>query len=78
MLHAEKSCKASTLVRPVLDIHYNAREEGGGSHTSNELEYALAITISAPKIKNLHQLILKKYPQLVSLEPVIDVDGGTI
>lgn len=78
VLHAEKSCKASTLVRPVLDIHYNAREEGGGSHTSNELEYALAITISAPKIKNLHQLILEKYPQLVSLEPVIDVDGGTM
>lgn len=43
----------------MFDIHYNAREEGGASlSVTDKLEYALAITISAPKIGNLHQLIL--------------------
>lgn len=78
VLHARRRFKASSLVKPVFDVHYNSREEGGGAHTSDELEYALAITISAPKVKNLHQLILDEYPQLVSLEPVIDVASGTV
>lgn len=78
MLHARRRFKASSLVKLVFDVHYNSREEGGGAHTSDELEYALTITISAPKVKNLHQLILDEYPQLVSLEPVIDVASGTL
>lgn len=76
VLHAEKRFRASSLVKPVFDIHYNAREEGGGTHTQDELEYALAITLFAQGIRNLPQIILNEYPQLISLEPIIDVSGG--
>ena len=74
VLHSERQFKATKLAKPVFDIHYNAREEGGASlSVTDKLEYALAITISAPKIGNLHQLILDAYPQLISLDPLLGV-----
>lgn len=74
VLHSERQFKAARLAKPVFDIHYNAREEGGASlSVTDKLEYALAITISAPKIGNLHQLILDAYPQLISLDPLLGV-----
>lgn len=79
VLHAEKKCKAGKLTSPVFDIHYNAREAGGISHNFlDELEYALAITIRSTKMKNLSTAILDEYPQLVSLQPAVDVDAGKV
>lgn len=76
VLHSEKRYKTTTLGEPVFDIHYNAREVGASSGDRDELEYALAITLSAPKIQNLHELILDQYKQLVPLEPVLGIEGG--
>ena len=76
MLHNRRRYRSTTLVRPVFDIHYNAREMGSSSNDSDDLEYALAITIDAPKTPQLHQLILDQYQQLVTLEPILGIGGG--
>ncbi|MEK0263842.1 S8 family peptidase [Bifidobacterium mongoliense] len=76
VLHNRRRYRSTTLVRPVFDIHYNAREMGSSSNDSDDLEYALAITIDAPKTPQLHQLILDQYKQLVTLEPILGISGG--
>jgi hypothetical protein len=76
VLHNRRRYRSATLVRPVFDIHCNAREMGSSSTDSDDLEYALAITIDAPKTPQLHQLILDQYKQLVTLEPILGLDGG--
>ena len=78
VLHNQKRFRSATLSKPVFDIHYNAREGGSPSNDGDALEYALAITINAPKTPQLHDLILKQYSQLVTLEPILDVGGGLV
>lgn len=64
------SMRGSTLVSPVFDVHYNAREDGGKSSSSESMNYALVITLEAAKHVNLHQDILAAYPDLlVAIEP---------
>lgn len=76
VLHNQRRFRSTTLAKPVFDIHYNAREEGSSSNDSTALEYALAITIDAPKTPLLHDLILEQYEQLVTLEPILGIGGG--
>ena len=75
VLHNRRLYRSTTLVQPVFDIHYNAREMGSSSNANADLEYALAITIYAPKTPQLHGLILDKYKQLVTLEPILGIGG---
>lgn len=71
------SMRGSTLVSPVFDVHYNAREEGGKSSSTESMNYALVITLEAPKHVNLHQDILAAYPDLlVAIEP--DLAAGDV
>ncbi|OII18434.1 S8 family peptidase [Curtobacterium sp. MCBA15_013] len=67
--------RGKTLASPVFDIHYNAREEGGKSSSTESMSYALVITLEAAKHVNLHQDILDAYPDLlVAIEP--DLTAG--
>lgn len=73
-MHAQKSFNGTTLNDPVFDIHYNARIEGHNDTRSQEIEYALVITVEAPKVVNLYDEIVRRYAtHLEQLVPVIDL-----
>jgi hypothetical protein len=72
-LHRRCRFKAATLNDPVFDVHFQVRESGqptGGER----IRYALIITVSAPKVKNLYDRIVQRYQtQLEPIVPVIEV-----
>jgi hypothetical protein len=72
-LHRCRKFYPSTLKDPVFDVHYQVRESGkptGG----DKIKYALIITLSAPKVKNLYDRIVQRYQtQLEPILPVIEV-----
>lgn len=73
-LHSENRFQGKTLNDPVFDIHYNARIEGHSDTSLQQIEYAMIITVEAPKIKDLYDQIVRKYAtQLEQLLPIIDI-----
>lgn len=73
-LHAQKRMRGSSLNDPVLDIHYNARAEGHNDTRNQEIQYALVITVEAPKVADLYDQVVRRYAtQLEQLVPVIDI-----
>lgn len=73
-LHAENRYRGKTLSEPVFDIHYNARSEGRNDTRTQEMQYALVITVEAPHIKDLYDQVVRKYAtQLEQLLPVIEI-----
>ena len=74
VLHGEASKLGSSLVDPVFDIHYNAREGGGAARTAGKIPYALVISIEAPKHANLYNDILQAYTNILTpIEPHVTV-----
>lgn len=72
-LHRRQRFRSTTLKDPVFDVHYQVREAGKASG-GDRIKYALIITLSAPKVKNLYQRIVQRYQtQLEPLAPVIEV-----
>lgn len=72
--HAERIFLAKSLNEPVFDIHYNARIDSHNDTTSQELSYAIIVTVEAPKVKDLYDQIVRRYPtQLEAIQPVIDI-----
>jgi len=73
-MHAEKAFIGRTLNDPVFDIHYNARMEGHNDTRSQEIEYAMVITVEAPRVTDLYDRVVRRYAtQLEQLIPVIDL-----
>jgi len=73
-LHAENKYRGQGLNEPVFDIHYNARIEGHNDTRTQELQYALVITVEAPRIKDLYDQVFRRYAtQLEQLQPIIDI-----
>jgi hypothetical protein len=73
-MHAEKSFRGTSLKDPVFDIHYNARMEGHNDIRSQEIEYALIITVEAMKVPDLYDKVVRRYAtKLEQLTPVIDI-----
>jgi hypothetical protein len=73
-LHRTETKRASSLDRPVFDIHYNARDEGHAESVSREIRYALVITVEAPRIKDFYDRVVRAYrTKLQPLKPVIEV-----
>lgn len=73
-LHAEKHMRGTSLNEPVFDIHYNARSEGHSDTKFQELNYALIITVEAPKVPDLYDRIVRRYAsQLEQIQPIIDI-----
>ncbi len=72
-LHRRRSFRPTSLKDPVFDVHYQVRESGkpaGGE----KIRYALIITVSAPKVKNLYDRIVQRYQtQLEPILPLIEV-----
>ncbi|WP_158332633.1 S8 family peptidase [Bifidobacterium coryneforme] len=63
----------TSLSNPVFDVHYISRKSGGVAKNAEPIPYSLIITLKAPKISNLSELILNEYQQLIELKPTIDV-----
>lgn len=73
-MHADKSFRGTTLNDPVFDIHYNARQEGHNDTRSQEIEYALVITVESRKVPDLYDAVVRRYAtKLEQLMPVIDI-----
>lgn len=74
VLHAENNYYGSSLLEPVFDVHYNARDAGGlASSGAPSIRYALVVTVHAPKHAQLHQDILSAHAVLQALEPQISL-----
>lgn len=73
-LHAENRFLGKSLNEPVFDIHYNARSEGHNDSRNQELQYALIITVEAPKMNDFYDQVVRRYAtQLEQLQPIIDI-----
>ncbi|MBB1644566.1 S8 family peptidase [Sphingobacterium sp. UME9] len=73
-IHAKNKYRGNTVNEPVFDIHYNARIEGHNDTRNQELQYALVITVEAPKVKDLYDQVVRRYAtQLEQLQPIIDI-----
>lgn len=74
VLSAENTYYGSNLIEPVFDVHYNARDSGGLAPSSAPaIQYALIVTIYAPKHAQLHEDILNAHAVLETLEPQISL-----
>lgn len=69
--HARVNMRASSLDRPVFDIHYQAREPGSSISPARaqKLPYALVVTVSAKKHADLYDKVLAAYPSLAVIRP---------
>ena len=69
--HARHRFYASSLDRPVFDIHYQAREPGSKLSPSSaiKLPYALVVTVTASKHPDLYDRIVAHYPTLAAIRP---------
>jgi hypothetical protein len=73
-LHGEIKMQGSSLKDSVFDIHFNARSEGHNDSKGQEIEYALVISLTAPKNKEVYDQVVRRYAtQLEQLQPVIDI-----
>lgn len=73
-LHASVGFLGESLSNPAFDIHYNSRLEGHGHNPSQKLRYALVISVKAPRVVDLYDLVVRRFAtQLEPLRPVIDI-----
>jgi Subtilase family len=73
-LHATANFYGSSLQNPAFDIHYNSRMESYAHNPSSKLRYAMVITVQAPRIADLYDQVVRRYPtQLVQMRPIIDI-----
>lgn len=69
--HAQLNLRASSLDRPVFDIHYMAREPGSSVSPARaqRLPYALVVTVRAKRHPDLYDKVLAAYPSLAAIRP---------
>lgn len=73
-LHGEIRMLGKSLKDPVFDIHFNARAEGHNDTSGQEIEYALVISVTAPKVADIYDQVVRRYAtQLEQLQPIIDI-----
>jgi hypothetical protein len=73
-MHESHSMLGSSLKDPVFDIHYNSRMEGQNHTPGSVLRYALIVSLTAPKVPDLYDQIVRRYATLIEpLRPVVDI-----
>lgn len=73
-LHKSRSMRAAGLRNPVFDVHYNARIGGRNATGADKIPYALVITVSSKKTRNLYDKILQRYPTILEpLKPFVEI-----
>ncbi|MFC7502571.1 S8 family peptidase [Nocardioides sp. CPCC 206347] len=74
VLHREQRFRGSSLKRPVFDVHYNARDGGGPSRTSEPMRYALVLDVLSPRTPDLYDQVSSAYAgQLEALLPQLEL-----
>lgn len=74
VMHATHRKRGSSLLSPVFDVHYNARESGAANQSADELKYALVVTVESPRTPDLYDRVVRTYAtQLEPLTPVIEI-----
>ena len=77
-MHAFTRKRGSSLLRPVFDVHYNARESGAANQSADRLKYALIITVESSRTPDLYDRVVRTYAtQLEPLTPVIGLQVPT-
>ncbi|MFL5266206.1 MAG: S8 family peptidase [Stellaceae bacterium] len=73
-LHKSRTMRGAGLSNPVFDVHYNARIGGRNAVSADKIPYALVITISSQKTRNLYDKILQRYPTILEpLRPIVEI-----
>jgi len=70
-LHSKKRKRGSSFENPAFDIHYMSRDEGRPDSTINKINYALVVTVEAPRHPDLYDQIVRKYRNV--LEPMVPI-----
>ena len=67
--------RAKSLLDPVFDIHYIAREPGNSDspRRAPKISYALVVTVRAKKIPDLYEKVQARYSELVAIQPKIQI-----
>ncbi len=71
--------QAQSLLEPCLDLYYHHREDGGNVAvaTLKPMPYAMVVTISAPKVPDLYDRVVRAYAgrleQMVPIRPLISI-----
>jgi hypothetical protein len=76
VLHEDKNKFGDKLNSPAFEIHYMARDGGGGISGSKApiIKYAFVVTLEAAKHKNIFSDILEAYSEILSeIEPRISI-----
>ncbi len=74
VLCSSKNFLSQSLQEPVFDIHYNARSGGAKAPKGTaDINYAIVITVSAPKTAHLYDKVVGRYPILVPIRPQIEI-----
>jgi hypothetical protein len=73
-MNAERTFRATSLSRPVFDIHYNARESGGPTKDAEVIRYALVISVEAKRVPDLYDRVVRAYAgRLEALTPLVEI-----
>ncbi len=72
VMHAKKDMYGRSLKGATFDIHYNARDGGAPAGLGTELiQYALVLTVRAPRHASLYDEILASHTVLKAIEPQV-------
>ncbi|RYD55625.1 MAG: S8 family peptidase [Sphingobacteriales bacterium] len=73
-LHGDVTFRGTSLNGSFFDIHYNARAEGRNDTRSQELAYALVVTVEARSGIDLYNQVIRKYATILEpLIPLVDI-----
>lgn len=78
VMHGEHCKRTSAMKDPCFDIHYVARAPGLSSAPSNapDLSYALVVTLEHKGTLDLYEQVVTEYPQLLPIEPTLQLIVG--
>jgi len=73
-LRKSRRIRAKGLRNPVFDVHYNARIGGRNARIAEKIPYALVLTVSSARTKNLYDQIVQRYRTILEpLKPVVEI-----
>jgi hypothetical protein len=77
-LHKARNMRATGLRNPVFDVHYSARIGGRNATSADKIPYALVITVTSKKTRDLYNKVLQRYPTILEpLKPIVEIPVRT-
>ena len=73
-MHSSRNKRASSLRNPCFDIHHLTRSEGQPITTRENLRFALVVSITASRTRNLYDYVVQRYQGVLEpLTPIIEL-----